>query len=65
MSEFENEDAGFENNANNEEENEDLENIGENNSNKIEELEHIDEIEDFRQTYDRMVKESQRRTIPF
>jgi len=65
MSEFENEEAGFINNANIENDNDDLEAIGENNSSKVEELEHIDEIEDFRQTYDAMVVEGQKRTVPF
>lgn len=64
MSEFENEEAGLGNDLTNEEENEDLEIVGENNSSKIEEIE-ADDIEDFRQTYDKMVSAVQRRTIPF
>ncbi len=43
----------------------DLEEPGTNSSNKIDEIEHIDDIEDFRQTYDKMVSDKTRRTIPF
>jgi len=65
MSEFENEEGVYENEENAINEDVDLENIAENNSTKIEELEHVDEIEDFRQTYDKMVTGTQRKTIPF
>jgi len=59
-----NNDEGFNNiQENNSEEN--LEELGENNTGKPEESELIDEIEDFRQTYDKMISADQRRTIPF
>lgn len=64
MSELENDEGGFENEDNNINSEENLDNVGEINSSKIEELEHIDEIEDFRQTYEKMVSANKRRTIP-
>ncbi len=60
MSEFENENASFKN-----DENINLEEEGENITNKIEELEHIDNIEDFRETYEKMISGKERKTIPF
>jgi len=60
MSEFENENESFKNN-----ENINLEEEGENITNKIEELEHIDNIEDFRETYEKMISGKERKTIPF
>lgn len=64
MSESNNDNAGFNNIQNNEEEN-NLEEFGELNTGKASEQEHGDDIEDFRQTYDKMVSAEQRRTIPF
>jgi len=60
MSEFENENESFKN-----DENINLEEEGENITNKIEELEHIDNIEDFRETYEKMISSKERKTIPF
>jgi len=60
MSEFENENESFKN-----DENINLEEEGENITNKIEELEHIDNIEDFRETYEKMISGKERKTIPF
>ncbi len=64
MSESNNDNAGFNDIQNNEEEN-NLEELGELNTGKVSEQEHGDDIEDFRQTYDKMVSAEQRRTIPF
>lgn len=61
----ENDDGVFENSENVNNENINLDEVIDNNSNKIEEMEQIDEIEDFRQTYSKMIDNKRRITIPF